>query len=788
MSRTRAAAPPAARADAPVRASRTDGVTVLYGATILLGAALLFLVQPMAAKMLLPSLGGSPAVWNTAMVFFQIALLAGYAYAHLLARRLPWRAQVGIHAIVILAPLAFLPMRLGGTSPPDGASPAVFVLGALATAIGVPFVVVSTTGPLLQRWYAASGSSRSEDPYFLYAASNLGSLGSLLAYPLLLEPRLAVATGGASSQTGLWAAGYVAYAALVVACGAILWKGRRGEAPPPPPRPAGAEGKREGLRTTAAWVALAFVPSSLMLGTTLTLSTDVAAVPLLWVLPLAVYLGTFVVAFSTWGRPAAAAARWALPALALVYVWQLWSMTRPDPAIGVPLMLGILAAAGLAVHGRLAEMRPPAERLTGYYLWISVGGALGGVFNALVAPLLFDSVLEFPVALGAACALLPWEPARGKAVERRARLLDLAGPAVLAGVLAAATIPYLRELTSDTVGHMRTVAVVGIVAAALFALRPVRFALALFAVLFFGGAWRTTVGDVVHAERTFFGVMRVTKVNGVDFEVRSGPETGLKANLPFHTLYHGTTLHGAQVLHPQLRFRASTYFHPTGPLGHVFRTFRKGPMLEEVVVVGLGVGSIGAYAERGQRFRFYDIDPSVIAVATNPDWFTYLRDAQVRGATIDCRVGDGRKLLEAERDGSIGFLVMDAFSSDAPPLHLITSEAIDLYFRKLRPTGLLAVNVSVEHFDLVPVLAEIAATTGRAGLTWFDAKIGTQDLVDGKQQSRWVVLARDPETLEPLLRGGGGWEPLEPKRRLGESARMLWTDDFASPLSVLRRE
>lgn len=787
MSRSRSTAAAAARDAAPARAARVDAVTLLYGAGILFGAMLLFLVQPMAAKMLLPSLGGSPAVWNTAMVFFQVALLAGYAYAHLLARRLAWRTQVAIHAVVLLVPLAFLPMHIGQAPPADGASPAAWVLVALTLSIGAPFVVVSTTGPLLQRWYAASGSARSEDPYFLYAASNLGSLGSLLAYPLLLEPRLAVATGGLASQTGLWAIGYGVYVVLVVACGVVLWKARGGEAPASPV-PVAGETPREGLVTRATWVGLAFIPSSLMLGTTLTLSTDVAAVPLLWVLPLAVYLATFVVAFSSWGPAAAQASRWALPPLVLVLVWTMWTTARPDPTVGVPLFLGVLAAAGLAVHGRLAAMRPAVERLTGYYLLISVGGALGGIFCALVAPLVFTSVIEYPIALAAACLALPGVAARGRDVERRARVIDVAAPVVLAVALAFAILPFLKEISGDTVPHMRNVALFAILAAAVFVLRPVRFGLAVLVLVFIGQTWRTSVGDIVYSARTFFGVMRITKVNGINFEVKSGPEAGLKANIPFHALYHGTTLHGAQLMHPQLRYRATTYFHVKGPLGHVFRTYRRQPILDDVVVVGLGVGSIGAYAERGQRFRFYDIDPEVISIARNPEWFTYLRDAEARGATIETAAGDGRKLLEQLPDGQIGLLIMDAFSSDAPPLHLMTREAMDVYFRKLRPDGILAVNVSVEHFDFLPVLAEIAAATGRTGLSWFDfAPPSEQDQVDGKSNSRWVVLANKPAILTPLMLGGGGWQPLEGSRQPARAHELLWTDDFASPLSVLRR-
>lgn len=768
------------------QAAAVDGVTVLFGAGILVGAMLLFLVQPMAAKLMLPALGGSPAVWNTAMVFFQVALLAGYAYAHLLARRLSWRRQIVVHAIVLLAPLAFLPMRIGASPPAEGGSPAFWVLSALAASIGVPFVVVSTTGPLLQRWYAASGSARSDDPYFLYAASNLGSLGSLLAYPLLLEPRLAVATGGWASQTGLWAWGYVLYALLVAACGVVLWRTRREEAPAVA-APIAEEDARDAWKTQGTWIGLAFIPSSLMLGTTLTLSTDVAAVPLLWVLPLAVYLATFVVAFSAWGPAAADASRWILPPLVLALVWTMWTTARPDPMVGVPLFLGVLATAGLAVHGRLAAMRPPVERLTRYYMLISLGGALGGIFCALVAPLIFTSVIEYPIALGAACLVLPGVDARGRGVERRARWIDLAAPAALAVVLAFAILPYIRQISDDLVPHMRNVALIGILATAAFVLRPVRFGLAALVLVFIGQTWRTSVGEIEFSARTFFGVMRITKVNGIDFEVKSGPEAGLKANIPFHALYHGTTLHGAQLMHPQLRYRATTYFHVKGPLGHVFRTFRRQPILDEVVVVGLGVGSIGAYAEKGQRFRFYEIDPEVIAIARNPDWFTFLRDAEARGATIATAAGDGRKLLEREPDGSIGFLVMDAFSSDAPPLHLMTREAMELYFRKLRPDGLLAVNVSVEHFDFVPVLAEMAAATGHAGLYWVDtAPLSEQDRVDGKASSRWIVLGRDATRLAPLMRGDGGWQPLDGFRQPARSHELLWTDDFASPLSILR--
>jgi SAM-dependent methyltransferase len=765
-------------------------VAALYTLAILFGAVLLFLVEPMVAKMILPLLGGSPSVWNTCMVFFQAALLAGYAYAHALTARLRPRAQVAVHLVVLAVPLALLPVSVS-SGPAAGASPIPWLFGALAVSVGFPFLVLSTTGPLLQRWLASTAHREGRDPYFLYAASNLGSLGALLAYPLLVEPRLPLGTaswtlvGGRVSQSLVWSAGYVAYAALVAVCALLMLSRRTAPAAeagiPPPDAPPISMSRR------LLWLALAFVPSSALLGATTYLTTDIAAIPLLWVLPLAVYLLTFVIAFS---RRVQVPVRWwgaGLAVLAVVVAASLWLPYwfgyRSPRLLTISLHLLTLFAVGMVCHGRLAADRPAPERLTGFYLILALGGVLGGVFNAMIAPLVFSTVVEYPLALFLACLLRPaW---REEPTDRatRSRILDVALPAAIALAVVGLAALVGRPARGTAVLAPALVAGIPCLACLLLLRRPLRFALGLFVVLAAGWTMAQSSGQRLWLERTFFGVHRVLQFDSPSFEMLDDAGEMTIYEGTYRTLVHGTTKHGSQFLDERLRATPTGYFHRTGPIGEVFRALGGDARPDAVAVVGLGAGTLAAYGRPGQSMTFYEIDPAVVRIATNPDLFTYVRDSKAR---IGFVVGDGRLALAAAPEGAYGLIVIDAFSSDAIPVHLITREAIRLYLGKLRPGGLLALHITNEYLDLAPVLDAIAADLGIRGLVIEGEVASRREKLERKAPSLWAVLSPNAAALEPLA-AGGNRRSLPSAPGPPRDSRFLWTDGFSNVFGVLRR-
>ncbi|HSC91871.1 MAG TPA: fused MFS/spermidine synthase [Gaiellaceae bacterium] len=699
-----------------------SAVPVLFGAAILVGATLVFLVQPMAARMVLPLFGGSQAVWTTSMLFFQGVLLAGYGYAHASTRLLGPRRQPLVHAVVLVLPLAALPIGRGLAPPPPDASPSLWLLGVLVVTVGAPFVVLTTASPLLQRWLATSGHASGRDPYFLYALGNAGSLLALLGYPVLVEPWLTL-----DQQARMWSAGYVGFALLALGCVVVA---RRGPA-------AAVETARSDVpaiawRTRARWIAIALVPSSLMLGVTTELATDVASAPLLWVLPLATYLLTFVVAFSRRPlvTPALAAVLLPVPA-GLVLLTLLGAVALPVPAM-VLLHVATLFLVGALAHGRLAAERPPPERLTEFYFLLSLGGVLGGALNALVAPHLFDSVLEYPLVLGAALLLRP-----GRSGGPR----DVALAAV---PLLACLVGLGLVSDSDSAARAVLVAAVALLLAVAVG-RPRRLALGFLSL----AALLALAGGGLHAERTFFGVLRVVEQDGE------------------HRLYHGTTLHGVQ----RPGGAPLSYYTREGPLGDVVEA-RRGH-LRRVDAIGLGVGTLAAYGTPGQRLTFYELDPAVVRIASHSRYFTFLRDSR---ADVRVVVGDGRRTLATAPDGASDLVVVDAFSSDSVPVHLLTREAMELYVRKLRPGGLVAFHVTNRHLDLAPVVAEVARHLGLPALERDDTASGR--LRDGRAPSRWLVVARSAAALEALRRRPGWHVP--------EAHGRVWTDDYSNLLSVVR--
>jgi hypothetical protein len=735
-------------------------VLILFGLAIFVGASLLFLVQPMFARMALPLLGGAPAVWNTAMVFYQATLLVGYAYAHASMRWLGPRRQAGLHLLVLLVPLLALPIALpAGWTPPGDASPIPWLLALLAVAVGLPFFAVSATSPVIQAWFAATGHPMARDPYVLYAASNLGSMLALLAYPVVVERLLRL-----QAQSHLWAWGYGGLVALTAACAVALWRARsaghaRAPVPGAPPADAtpGTADRPITRARRARWVLLAAVPSSLMLSVTSYLSTDIAAIPLLWVVPLALYLLTFTLVF---GRRRIIPHRfWVelLPVALLPLVLVLVARANEPLALVIPTHLAVFFVAAMVCHGELARDKPDPRHLTEFYLWLSVGGVVGGAFTALLAPVVFTNVLEYPLVL----ALLPLLPARPPAawLGRTSRILDLLLPLAL-GVLTVGLIVGLERAGYGAEAIGPAVGVVTLLSLT-FWRRPVRFALGLAALLLAGAVYQGDEGRLLYAERSFFGVSRVTR----------------DPTRQYHMLMHGTTLHGMQGLAPARRREPLTYFHPTGPLGHFFAVTDAATPRRAVAVVGLGAGSVACYGKADQRWTFYEIDPTVLHIASNTRFFTFLRDCPPKPFVI---LGDARLTIARAPEGAYDVIILDAYSSDATPMHLITLDAVRLYLTKLAPGGVLLFNISNRHLVLEPVLGTIARAAGLAARTRDDARVGDAERLAGKVESQWVAMARREADLG-RLQADPLWRPLAAPPGLRP-----WTDDFASLLTAFR--
>jgi spermidine synthase len=713
-----------------------------FAATMLLGAFLLFAIQPLFARLALPLLGGAPVVWNTAMVFFQGALLAGYGYAHLLGCVLGLRGQIAIHLGLLALAALWLPVMLdAGWTPPSGAAAIPWLLVLMAWMLGLPFVAVAATAPLLQRWFAATGHAAAADPYFLYASSNLGSVGALLAYPLLIEPTLTLHV-----QSLAWTCGYGALALAITGCALILWRSRS-----PGMIAARVAASEEGAaldwRIRLRWLALALVASALLLAVTAHATTDLAAVPLLWVVPLALYLLTYVIAFAR--RPLLRHS-WTIRAQPFVLIPLVLIFTRNLPFwVGLPLHFLALFVTALVCHGELARLRPPVSHLTEFYFWLAAGGVLGGAFTALLAPLLFDRVLEYPLALVAACLL---RPAVAAGPRRKASDLALA--------LAVGALIALRggALGLDLAVATRIVVLTLLSALLLYALaaRPLGFALGIAAAL--GATLLTPGSDAVLArERSFFGV----------YTVKRDP-TG------FHVLVHGTTVHGAESIEAPEWREPLTYYHRAGPLGQLFTTY--GRRLRSVGVVGLGLGTVACYRQPGRHWTFYEIDPLVERIARDERHFHYLAAC---GAGADVRTGDARLTLRAAPSGHYDLLILDAFSSDAIPIHLITREALTLYLDKLAPGGVIAWHVSNRNLDLGPIIGDLAADAGLAAWVRIDQP-PPPALAAYRSASEWIALARHADDLGALV-ADTRWRRLDAR-----AGARPWTDDFAPIVDALR--
>ncbi len=730
-----------------VTAARATALAPVFALALFTSAALLFWVQPLVAKMLLPLLGGAPSVWNTCMVFFQSLLLAGYAYALLISQRLSLRNQAIVHALLLLAAGLVLPFALSDrvlASLPTQSSPILWLLTTLVVTVGPPFLLLSATAPLLQRWFSHSTHKAARDPYFLYAVSNAGSMLALLGFPFLLEPAFAIRT-----QSLVWAVGYAILVVLIITC-ALLLNARRAASNDTYTAVAQPEVKIETPQRFE-WVMLAFVPSTLMLGVTTFIATDVASVPLIWIIPLALYLLTFIIAF---GNKQIIK----LPVTSILFVVTLvvlgsFIILSPPISVWVTITLHLLVFffAALVSHQRLAQSRPHVSKLPEYFLWIAVGGVLGGIFNALVAPMIFSTPFEYPAAIILACLIRPVTTQE----QNTKSWLRITFPTFIFVLTfgLALTIPRL-QLSGKVENGL--VLLLPLLLCFVFTFRrPFVFALSLASLMFASIPYSNASVQTLTTQRNFFGVWRVTTSSNEDFR----------------RLYHGSTVHGVQMNDESRKCESTSYYHRSGPVGDIFEVYDSRPAMMPVAATGLGSGTIGTYSRAGEEWDFYDIDPAIVRIASDPTYFTYISNC-TKGS-YRMILGDARLRLREAPAGKYGLLIMDAFSSDSVPAHLLTTEAMDLYLGKLSADGMIAFHISNRYLNLEPLLSGLSK---RSGLSAFIRKDQDHSLV-GKYPSVWVVMARNDAALGSIA-NDPRWTRVQ--------GDMVWTDDFSNILSLLK--
>jgi hypothetical protein len=723
-------------------------VRFLFILAAFLSSTLLFMVEPLAAKIILPTFGGAPAVWNTAMLFFQTVLLFGYGYAHFSTSKLRAKPHAYIHLFIFTFAAVALP--ISRQSPwfqhvrqlaAADQSPIPLIFLALIGLIGLPFFALSANSSTLQKWYSRTSQPDAKHPWFLYSAGNIGSILALVAYPSIIEPRLNL-----SEQGKFWAIGYGLLLLFLAGC---AWFGSRpqplvseedaGEAPDEAPNPTSKD------RWT--WLALSAVPSSLLLGVTTYLTSNIAPIPLLWVVPLALYLLTFIFVFARKPiTPAKQLGRIYPLILTPLIVVLVLEATSPQLAV---LHLAVFFVAAWMCHSRLAIHKPHAKHLTEFFFYVSLGGVVGGVFNAIVAPLVFNTLAEYPAALVMAALLMPKRDGL-----KSKPLFDAIYPAAVAGIMIA--IVFGAKLAGLDPGPLKTFLTIGIPAILCFLAvdSPTRFGLTIAAgLLVASGLHVASDGSVAFTARSFFGVHRVI----------------LKDKGRIHELVNGNTIHGIENFdHLDLPL---TYYYPNGPIGQVMTSFKP----RTAALVGLGVGSLAAYGRPGDRFTYYEIDPIVVAIATDTHWFTFLRDTK---ANVNIRLGDARLELSASRS-TYDLIVLDAFSSDAIPIHLLTTQAIEMYLRHLKPHGLLAFHISNRYLDFEPILSAACRELGLLGQSQEDGATDEERLL-GKTQSKWVVVARTAPDFKQLPKDWGN--DLEPTRK------RAWTDDYSNVLGAFKMD
>jgi hypothetical protein len=743
---------PASHKGAPVSNELT---LVFFIAAIFVSATLLFAVQPMFTKMVLPRLGGSASVWSVAMVFFQAILLAGYAYAHLLTRYLTGRYSIVIHIVVMLIATLVLPLTISakwGRPPAQGE--AFYLIGLFTASVGLPFFALAANAPLLQVWFSRTSHPSAKDPYFLYAASNVGSFLALLSYPLVIEPLSRL-----GDQTSFWSFGFYGLIVLIAICGALLWP--RADQKPASSvslSKAGAPSWRDAL----IWTALAAVPSAFLLAVTSHISTDVAASPLLWVLPLALYLLTFVIVFQRKPIIPHSFALAAQPPVIVLLVGIYYNASTDQILVTILLNLAAFFLTALVCHGELARRRPPARYLTIFYLCMSFGGMIGGIFSGLIAPNIFSWVAEYPILIVAGLLCRPG--IFGSAMSRP-RVIWLC----IFVLFAAAVIYVMGHQLQPSDTKMLAIVACMLLVSIILLRDSLKLAAVVALILFvsFLDQWQSYPGGSV---RSFFGVHKV-------FETYNGQ---------YRVLMHGTTIHGAERIPDEEEVANEekpvplTYYHAKSPMAAAIdavRSKKPGPL--RAAVVGLGSGSLACYFKEGDTFNFYEIDQSIVDLATDPGYFTYYSSCAPDAKII---LGDARLTMTDAKDGSYDIIIVDAFTSDAIPIHLMTKEAMATYLAKLAPHGMIVLHISNRHMELGSVVAGIAKANG------LTTRISYKDAPEGEDTGRYIFTstvtasARSLEDFGSLVQGESAWTEIEP-----DAQQWVWTDDYSNVVGAMLR-
>ncbi|WGM31105.1 hypothetical protein KKHFBJBL_01345 [Brevundimonas sp. NIBR11] len=745
---------------------RSDRVTpILFAVAIFTSAALVFVVQPMVTKLVLPMLGGSPSVWNTAMVFFQTALLAGYGYAHGLQRLKSMRAQMATHLVLLLLAALFLPLHINGVlGDPNPNAPIGWLLATLALSVGAPFAVLSATAPLLQAWYARvrAGHADGQNPYVLYAASNLGSFLALLAYPVLIEPLMTL-----SGQRATWSGGYAAFMLMVVALAFVAW--RRGQIGTAAPVAALETSPPIAWREKIVLVLLAAAPSSLMLGVTSHLATDVASAPFLWVIPLALYLLTFVIAFQD--RPWIPLPITLVISAAVTLACICFTAFRTGDWVAMfGLHLACFFLLALMCHQRLAARRPPPDRLTEFYLLMSLGGVVGGAFTALLAPVLFNGVWEYPLVLVLVGLARPFNraPIKNWEVYLFVGAVLMTGlPPLLSAVFQAdwGFAWWFNNNVSDNMPALTQFVMLAPILAG-FILRDRTPAYVVIAGLIALSTGYIARGyEAAFVDRSFFGVMKIGTMQD--------PRLGGQVNI----LMHGTTLHGAQPRNPSFACMPTLYYAPASPIGQTTQMLQLRRPALKIGVVGQGSGAMAGYKRAADEMKFFEIDPLVDRLSRDPQWFTFISDCA--DGPIQTVLGDARLTMAHEAPGTYDLLLIDAFSSDSVPTHLLTVEAIEGYLKLLKPDGVVILHLSNRNLDITLPAAAAAQRLGAVSLH--------QLYQESPQAPDMAEASTEALILSPTEAGLAEFRDQAQWRILADTEVRPWTDDYVNLFGSLWR-
>lgn len=731
----------------------------IFSLTIFIGSFLLFLIQPMFAKVLLPYLGGAPAIWTTCMVFYQLVLLGGYAYANFLTRINNVLAQIAIHSVILISVLLFLPIQMPAREmAPSEQLPIVWLLTTLLCAVGLPFFAVSTNASLMQKWFSYTNHASAKDPYYLYAASNIGSFVALWSFPLLVEPLLDF-----GHQSQVWVYGYYGLMGGIFCCSLYLlaMNGVRGKKGTPPVLHKNLIGITASQR--ANWTFLSFIPSSLMLGLTHYVSTDLTPIPLFWIIPLSLYLLTFIIAFSKGTNKFIPIMR-VLCGPCIIAALLSSSLSVSSSLIVHVIALHIITffMIGLIAHEQIAAERPDTLFLTEYYLWISVGGVLGGVVNAIFAPIIFNTYLEYPLIL--ALSLLIIQPNSASIRIKKEIILFC-----VVGLATYAVYSFLIKSNQDKEINSNLIKVMCLSLGNIILLKR-KVALCLFAIfmVIILQYHSDYTHSILYRDRSFYSVHQVTQTE------------------EFIKYSHGTTIHGIQNRNKINACEPLSYYSriPGAPVGEVFDA-TSSKNFHKIAAVGLGAGTVAAYAKSTQVWDFFEIDPLVKKIAKESGFFTYLTDCVTSNITINIIIGDGRLEIQKKPVSSYDLILLDAFSSDSIPMHLITQEAFAVYLQKMKSDGILIINLSNRYLDLIPIVSRIAAQHQYTALykehIIDKSRYESKEIPESISSSVWLMMTRDQTIIDNL-------KSLEWSSHKSVKDISIWTDHHASILSAIRNK